>query len=46
MCNNMNAINVSVWNVKESLRTASIQAVTTLSANIERLGWRKCSEKD
>ena len=47
-CELENHGNVSVWDVKEPLRTASTLAVTTLSASIERaaLNWCKCSGKD
>ena len=43
--NHVNAGPVSVWDVKEPLRTTSTLAVTTLSASTETSAWFKCSEK-
>ena len=43
--NHVNVGPVSIWDIKEPLRTSTL-AVTTLSANIERSAWCKCSEKD
>ena len=36
---------VTVWDESEQLRITSALVVTTLSASIERLAWRKCSER-
>ena len=44
--NHVNVSPVSIWDIKEPLRTTSTLAVTTLSANIERSAWYKCCEKD
>ena len=44
--NRVNVDPVSIWDVKEPLRTTSTLAVTTLSASIEGSTWRKCSGKD
>ena len=46
--NHVNVGPVSIWDVKEPLRTTSTLAVTILSASIERSAWRsrrRCSEK-
>ena len=43
--NHLNVGPVSIYDVKEPLRTTSTLVVTTLSASIERSAWRKYSEK-
>ena len=42
--NHVNVGPVSLWDVKEPLRTTSTLAVTTLSASIYRSAWCKCPE--
>jgi hypothetical protein len=44
--NHINVGPVSIWDVKEPMRTTSTLAVTSLSASIERSAWRICSEND
>ena len=43
--NHVNVGPVSIWDVKEPLRTTSTLAVTILSASIERSAWRDVLKK-